>query len=160
MARVRAHGTIPQIPSMLPAQELWSLTPLEKKCVPHGFAAILVKGTQVSKDKEFTSHFGRPAWDIHLLENIKADIMCYRGISPNPQWVDTEPDMFSTLCTVTADTRQMANLLQPHYGMDGVLYYRLDYKVVLLFGLTELKAQISWMENGIEKRCPAKVVYD
>ena len=55
--------------------------------------------------------------------------------------------MFSTLCTVTADTRQMANLLQPHYGMNGVLYYRLDYKVVLLFGLTELKAQISWMEN-------------
>ena len=55
--------------------------------------------------------------------------------------------MFPTLCTVTADTRQMAKLLKLRYGVGGVPYYRIDYKVVLLFGLTELKAQISWMEN-------------
>jgi len=130
------------------------------KYVPNGFSSILVKGTPVSEDKEFTSDFTRSAWNISALENIKIDIRCYRGISQNPQWLDTEPNMFPTLCTVTADTRQMAKLLKLRYGVGGVPYYRIDYKVVLLFGLTELKAQISWMENGIEKRCPAKVVYD
>ena len=38
--------------------------------------------------------------------------------------------MFSTLCTVTADTSR-----------------RKDYSIVLLFGLIELKAQISWTEG-------------
>jgi len=54
----------------------------------------------------------------------------------------------------------MAKQLEPHYDADGVPYYQLHFNVILLFGLSELKAQISWMENGIEKRCPANVVYD
>jgi len=55
--------------------------------------------------------------------------------------------MFSTLCTVTADTCQTAKILKPLRGVDGKQYYRFNYDVVLLFGLTELKAQISWMED-------------
>jgi hypothetical protein len=55
--------------------------------------------------------------------------------------------MFSTLCTVTADTRQMAKTLKPCRGVDGGQYYRFDHNIILLFGLTELKAQISWMED-------------
>lgn len=30
---------------------------------------------------------------------------------------------------------------------NGDLYYRLYFDIVLLFGLTELKAQMAWMEN-------------
>ena len=55
--------------------------------------------------------------------------------------------MFSTLCSVTADTRQMAKRLKPLKGVGGAPYYKFDFNVVLLFGLTELKAQISWMED-------------
>jgi hypothetical protein len=55
--------------------------------------------------------------------------------------------MFSTLCTVMADTRQIAKILKPLRGVDGKQYYRFNHDVVLLFGLTELKAQISWMED-------------
>jgi len=131
-----------------------------EQSVPEGFSAILVKGTRVSQDKEFASDFSRSERRIAGLESIAVNVKCYRGISQNPQWMDTEPDMFSTLCTVTADTRQMAKLLKPRYGPNQVPYYRLHYKIILLFGLTELKAQISWMENGIEKRCPAELVYD
>lgn len=29
----------------------------------------------------------------------------------------------------------------------GKTYYRVEFKVILLFGLTELKAQISWLED-------------
>jgi len=131
-----------------------------RKYVPKAFRAMLTKGTQVSEDKEFTFDLMMEELHIADLGNIKADIKCYRGFLRNPQWEDTEPNMFSTLCTVTADTRQMAKLLQRCYGPDQVPYFQLDYKVVLLFGLTELKAQISWIERGEEKRCPAKIVYD
>jgi len=131
-----------------------------QKYVPKAFCAILVKGTRVSEDKEFASDFSRTRWRIADVESIKVDIRCYRGISQNPRWVDTEPDMFSTLCSVTADTRQMAKRLKPLKGVGGAPYYKFDFNVVLLFGLTELKAQISWMEDGKEKRCPAEVVYD
>jgi hypothetical protein len=55
--------------------------------------------------------------------------------------------MFSPLCTVKADTSVMAKALVPKYGLRGERYYRQDFSVILLFGLTELKAQISWIED-------------
>jgi hypothetical protein len=59
----------------------------------------------------------------------------------------TRPEMFSTLCTVQADLSQMTKTLKPRRGRKGVQFYQQDYDVVLLFGLTELKAYISWMDN-------------
>jgi len=56
-------------------------------------------------------------------------------------------ELFTTLCTVTADTSQMAKGLKASSGPGGNQYYHQNFSVVLLFGLTELKAQISWMED-------------
>ena len=56
-------------------------------------------------------------------------------------------DQFSTLCTVRADTTKLAKSLSPKRSGDGSVYYALEIKVILLFGLTELGAQVSWMEN-------------
>jgi len=39
-------------------------------------------------------------------------------------------------------------------------FYRLDYELVLLFGLTEMKAQVVYKDNGVEERTAAKIVYD
>jgi hypothetical protein len=50
------------------------------------------------------------------------------------------------LCTVHADTSKIAKTLQRKLGFSGV-YYRLDLEVILSFGLTEVKAQIAWVEN-------------
>jgi hypothetical protein len=55
--------------------------------------------------------------------------------------------MFTTLCTVTADTSQMAGTLEPTRGLADIKYYHQEFDVILQFGLTELKAQISWMEK-------------
>ena len=41
----------------------------------------------------------------------------------------------------------MAKGLSRSDGVDGFEFYKMDYKVVMLFGLTELAAQISWVEN-------------
>lgn len=55
--------------------------------------------------------------------------------------------MFSVLCTVTANTSRMTKGLKPLLDKQGNVYFRQYYDIVLLFGLTELKAQISWTEN-------------
>lgn len=53
-------------------------------------------------------------------------------------------DLFSTLCTVTADTSAVTRVKQ--LGTNGV-YYTQDFKVVLMCGLTEMKAHISWIQD-------------
>ena len=53
--------------------------------------------------------------------------------------------MFSTLCVITADTSRVTKI--PHRGLTGDQYYTQDFNIVVLFGLTELKAQITWIEN-------------
>jgi hypothetical protein len=55
--------------------------------------------------------------------------------------------MYSTLCCVKADTTELCKTLRPQIGVEGEIYYRLDYDVVLSLGLTELKAHICWKEN-------------
>ena len=54
---------------------------------------------------------------------------------------------FTSMCNVIADTSAIAHSLHPLEGPGGEDYYRLDFNVVLLFGLTELKAQISWIDG-------------
>jgi len=60
------------------------------------------------------------------------------------------PDNYTQLCTVITDLSKVP--LSPSRGANGATFYRIDYDVVLLFGLTELKAQVAWKENGVEKR--------
>jgi len=55
--------------------------------------------------------------------------------------------MFETFCTVEADTSQMINAAEPRSGLGVVPFYEQKFSVILMFGLTELKAQLSWVEN-------------
>jgi len=80
---------------------------------------------------------------------------------------------FFDLCRVTADT---SKLPKPKIKNPRGSHYEVHFEVALLFGLTELKAQLVWKEDGIEKRwvrlppaqlrllrtsrSPAKIVYD
>ena len=55
---------------------------------------------------------------------------------------------FVDLCEITADVTKVKNSIQREYNpRGGVPFYQLKFDVVLLFGLTELKAQIAWIEN-------------
>jgi hypothetical protein len=55
---------------------------------------------------------------------------------------------FSDLCEVTADVAAVKKSTWPQLNLrSGATYYTLKFDVVLLFGLTELKAQIAWIEN-------------
>ena len=57
--------------------------------------------------------------------------------------------MYSTLCTIEVD---LLKLGLSHRGQDGRVYYEASFEVALLFGLTELKAQLCWEDNGVLKR--------
>lgn len=54
-------------------------------------------------------------------------------------------DKYPIVCSVEADTSgiQAKRLTDP----SGGVYYQIEYEVVLLFGLTELKAQLAWQED-------------
>lgn len=54
-------------------------------------------------------------------------------------------DNFEILCNVVADISAAPCTLER--GVDGRTCYRREYDVVLLVGLTELKAQIRWTDS-------------
>jgi len=58
---------------------------------------------------------------------------------------DTHLANYARLCNIEADLSHLP--LTPLRGSQGGTYYRVDYDVVLLFGLTELKAMIAWEEE-------------
>ncbi|KZP28411.1 hypothetical protein FIBSPDRAFT_927551 [Athelia psychrophila] len=135
-----------------------------RQYVQHKFTPILPKGSRVSEDKEFRRNYCQTSRKKELGgasgSPVAIDIICYRGALEGVQWTDMEPEMFFTLCTIKGDTTGMSKARKARRSSEGVLFYRLDFSVVLLFGLTELKAQLSWLEDGEEKRTPARVVYD
>ncbi|KZP25917.1 hypothetical protein FIBSPDRAFT_1041019 [Athelia psychrophila] len=128
--------------------------------IPDFFSIILPKETRVSENKEFREGYVINASEKQDLREVQVSIRCYHGSSRKPKWIDTEPGQFSVLCVIEADTHEVANAACPLIGRDGRVYYQIEYSIVLLFGLTELKAQICWVENGQEKRSAARVVYD
>ncbi|KAF7982968.1 hypothetical protein HWV62_24554 [Athelia sp. TMB] len=103
-------------------------------------------GTSVSEEKEFRRDFCCTAVNKSDLRKVRGRIRSYDGSSPEPRWTDMEPENFSILCDIEADTSKLSNVLKPKTGRLGK-YYSLDYSLVLLFGLTELKAQICWEEK-------------
>ena len=56
-------------------------------------------------------------------------------------------EMFSNACIVTADVSHISSQLPVGKSPSGASYYIFNFDVVLLFGLTELKAQIAWKKD-------------
>jgi hypothetical protein len=134
--------------------------PSGRTVLPNAFSAILTKGTAVSETKEFSKNFITEVVDRSACDMITTEIVCYRGDSSDPRWTDSEPGMFSTLCNVHADTSKVARTISPRRGYAGLQFFRQEFSIVLMFGLTELQAQLCWKEDGIERRSPATVVFD
>ncbi|KAI6159165.1 hypothetical protein EDD17DRAFT_915883 [Pisolithus thermaeus] len=115
--------------------------------VPNSFGSILSRGTRVSAEQTFEEDFVVRRSTIQSCASVDVDITAYRGSLAKPDWMDTEPENFTTLCTIHADTSRLAAKLSPKRSKDGSVYYVIDIKVILLFGLTELKAQVGWVED-------------
>ena len=57
----------------------------------------------------------------------------------------TKSDKFETVCSVQADISTAP--YQTRQGNTGGVSYKRAYEVILLVGLTELKAQIAWIDS-------------
>jgi hypothetical protein len=124
--------------------------------------AIIKKGTQVttSAGQEYKRSYFHEGNTASSLGKITVALRCYAGnASPEPEWAD-DSSAFPDVCRVVADLSELSKALQPIKGPDGGEYYRVDFSIQLLFGMTELKAQLLWMENGVEKKSPAAIVCD
>ncbi|KAF5317360.1 hypothetical protein D9611_003531 [Ephemerocybe angulata] len=121
------------------------------------FSSILPKNTRVKSDREFRRSFETTAAHRVGLRSHEVDILSYRGSSANPEWIDDDTDLYPAVCTVKADTSSLTPRVRT--SPRGLKYYAISFDVVLLFGLTELKAQIAYKENGVERRGPAEVVF-
>jgi hypothetical protein len=54
-------------------------------------------------------------------------------------------DKFETLCYVKADISSAP--YTSNYTAAGTMGYKREYDIILLVGLTELKAQVSWIDS-------------
>ncbi|KZT65648.1 hypothetical protein DAEQUDRAFT_731208 [Daedalea quercina L-15889] len=124
--------------------------------IPTGFAILARKGTSVTETTEFSFPFAAYHSNRNNL-SIATNILSYRGAMDNPTWTDDEPEMFSVLCHVKA--KPAASSWRRSKGPIGT-YWSQDFEVILLLGLTEVKAQIAWWEHGTQRRGPATIIYD
>jgi len=123
------------------------------------FSIILPKNTQVSETKEFRKTYRHRSFSTTSFRSIKHDFLCYRGNIETPRWKDVDTDNYSTLCSIEADLSRAPVLTRPKVTGAGS-FYLVKCDIILLFGMTELQAQLAWTENGIEKRSAAKIIYE
>jgi len=127
--------------------------------IPEAFDTILARNAQVSETMEFRRGYFRESANRGDFQSAKFTVWGYRGaVHPEPRWKDVDPDNFEELCAVEVDLSRLA--LQPLPNGRGGMYYRLDYAIVLFFGTTELKAQIAWLDQTVERRSSVKIVYN
>jgi len=121
-----------------------------------------MQGTRVLEDREIRFSFRILAEDAPPQHGFSG-ITKYTGSLTAPEWEDVEPgrvlsfpgtlvkncsgpkDKFETLCHVMADISSAP--YGSHFAPTGNKVYSRDYEVILLVGLTELKAQVSWTES-------------
>ena len=56
-------------------------------------------------------------------------------------------DNYTPVCSVVADTSSIPEPETARQSPDGLQYYRKEFDIILLFGMTELKAQLAWIED-------------
>jgi len=124
------------------------------------FWVILPGNKQVPETNEIRrSHY----WEFTSLAGLssaKSYVYCYRGIVSDAAFMDTNPDLYSELCTIEVDLSHLWNTSSVQTLPKGSgVYYKVSYELIMLFGGTEIEAQLCWDENGVEKRSHAKVLY-
>ncbi|KAG6826285.1 hypothetical protein H0H92_000455 [Tricholoma furcatifolium] len=126
--------------------------------VPGAFSIILPKGTQVRETEKFNKPYLRVHESILDVDaKVNCGVLCYRGSNADPKWLDEDPQMYSKLCYVSAEAPPATK----HLNRKGKYYYKIKFDVVLNFGLTELTAQIQWLDSsGEQQRSPAQIIYD
>ena len=133
---------------------------------------IALQGTKVLEDREIRHSFFLSSEDGPP-QHASPGIDKYTGALDAPEWKDVEQgkvfgfpwylvnsaqsqkDKFETLCHVKADISTA-----PHTSTytGGKMGYRRDYDIILLVGLTELKALVSWTDSRTVRAHPVPCI--
>ena len=127
-----------------------------------GLDLIALQGTKVLEDQEIRHGFSKTT-EGDPPQYVSPGITKYTGALAAPKWADVEPgrvfsfswhlvksterpkEKFETLCHVKADISGAPYTSK--YMTTGRMGYKRDYDIILLVGLTELKAQVSWIDS-------------
>ncbi|KAJ3521282.1 hypothetical protein NMY22_g12378 [Coprinellus aureogranulatus] len=109
------------------------------------FATILPRGTRIKATHEFRQTFCRDDTNRQALNCLTETVLAYTGVQKRPRWVYEEPANFTPICTVQVDTSLLP--VRMTESATGARYYEIRFDIILLFGLTELKAQIAYHQN-------------
>jgi len=67
----------------------------------------------------------------------------------------SEEDMYTTMCTIEADLSELCMSLKPRTAFDTMgekwTFYRADFEIALLFGMTEFKALAVWKDEDVSR---------
>ena len=130
-------------------------------------AKLYAQNTRVKDTTEFRTTFWAYASDISGLKQ-RTTILAYSGELDNPQWMrdelggakilssmypsnicfTLESENYQPVCIVEADT----SLVKPEilYSRETRShYYMISFDIILQFGLTELKAQIGYIDSQV-----------
>ncbi|KJA20624.1 hypothetical protein HYPSUDRAFT_42934 [Hypholoma sublateritium FD-334 SS-4] len=121
------------------------VAPSGERRVPEMFCVIIAKDTRVSEGTEFRQTYNQVSFKKSYFQRLASPVWCYRGTRSALGWKDLDRSNFVQLCTIEADLSKAVS--GPLKGFEGKTYYQANYEIVLLFGLTELKAQVAWKEN-------------
>ncbi|KAK2464374.1 hypothetical protein APHAL10511_003520 [Amanita phalloides] len=109
------------------------------------------QGTEVSEEGEFRKSYINEysEFEFKALNIETMMIKCYRGREGGsaPAWID-DSRLFPDLCMITADLHDLKKTIEPQFRGKTIRtkFYEVEFDVILFFGLTELKAQIAWMQ--------------
>lgn len=122
------------------------------------FRVIVPFNSPISETKEFKRKFYQDCKTREELSTFKARVYSYRGVVEDG-FMDVDKANYKQLCTIQHDLSHLHPKQKPVKDQPGKFYYHLNYTLYIYFGGTELKAQVGWMEDGVEKRSPAQIVY-
>jgi len=140
-------------------KQKWERDPTGDFYVPGYFESKVRRGAKVKEEMEFRESFSLTEGDPTDFGVQTVRLECYRGSLSDPKWVDQDRSSFSTLCTIRADLSEAVEDLVKKKA-SGQVYYQLDYDVIVLFGLTELKAYLGWKSKEGERRITATVLHE
>ncbi len=93
-------------------------------------------------------------------------VVCYRGLVELPKWKDVDSsrtssftqlnfflylyssDNYTSLCRIEIDVSEIPAVKCATLHGRGV-YFALNCEVILIFGLTEIKAQAAWLDRNV-----------
>ncbi|KAF9053354.1 hypothetical protein BJ165DRAFT_1447157 [Panaeolus papilionaceus] len=130
-----------------------------KTLVRNSFVKMLEKNDKVSEFREsrksvyhLSDHEYKPKD-----RDIVMPIWTYSGKNTGARFWGDEPGSYAKAFTIVTNADHV-----PSYTVesDGEKYWKYDVDIILYFGLPSIRADLAWKEDGVEKRRPARLLYN